>query len=130
MWPSNVLNLLFAIIAFPIYFSLEILYRKVIYPQLSFLKSERQKSYVIIGIATFVQINLITLTSSWAFFPSVMFTYLIFLIVVIQNTLIYEKTKCFSTVILSSFTIIQLMFATVISNAFGIGAVLHLFVKL
>jgi len=130
MWPSNVLTLLFAIIAFPIYFSLEILYRKVIYPQLSFLKSERQKSYVIIGIATYVQINLITLTSSWAFFPSVMFTYLIFLIVIIQNTLIYEKTKCFSTVILSSFTIIQLMFATVISNVFGIGAVLHLFVNL
>ena len=130
MWPSNVLNLMFAIIVFPIYFSLEILYRKVIYPQLYFLKSERQKSYVIIGIATYVQINLITLTSSWAFFPSVMFTYLIFLIVIIQNTLIYEKTTCFTTVILSSFTIIQLMFATVISNAFGIGAVLHLFVNL
>jgi len=130
MWPSNVLNLMIAIIVFPIYFSLEVLYRKVIYPQLNFLKSERQKSYVIIGIATYVQINLITLTSSWAFFPSVMFTYLIFLIVIIQNTLIYEKTTCFTTVILSSFTIIQLMFATVISNAFGIGAVLHLFVNL
>lgn len=130
MWPSNVLNLMFAVIVFPIYFSLEILYRKVIYPQLYFIKSERQKSYVIIGIATYVQINLIALTSSWAFFPSVMFTYLIFLIVIIQNTLIYEKTTCFTTVILSSFTIIQLMFATVISNAFGIGAVLHLFVNL
>jgi len=130
MWPSNLLNLMLAIIVFPIYFSLEILYRKVIYPQLNFLKSERQKSYVIIGIATYVQINLITLTSSWAFFPSVLFTYLIFLIVIIQNTLIYEKTTCFTTVILSSFTIIQLMFATVISNAFGIGAVLHLFVNL
>jgi len=130
MWPSNVLNLMIAIIVFPIYFSLEVLYRKVIYPQLNFLKSERQKSYVIIGIATYVQINLITLTSSWAFFPSVLFTYLIFLIVIIQNTLIYEKTTCFTTVILSSFTIIQLMFATVISNAFGIGAVLHLFVNL
>jgi dienelactone hydrolase len=130
MWPSNALNLMLAIIAFPIYFSLEILYRKVIYPLLSFLKSERQKSYVIICIATYVQINLIALTSSWAFFPSVLFTYLIFLIVIIQNTLIYEKTKCFSTGILSSFFIIQLMFATVISNAFGIGAVLHLFVKL
>ena len=130
MWPSNLLNLMLAIIVFPIYFSLEILYRKVIYPQLNFLKSERQKSYVIIGIATYVQINLITLTSSWAFFPSVLFTYLIFLIVIVQNTLIYEKTTCFTTVILSSFTIIQLMFATVISNAFGIGAVLHLFVNL
>jgi len=130
MWPSNALDLIIAVIIFPIYFSLEILYRKVIYPQLYFMKSERKKSYVIIGIATYVQINLIMLTSSWAFFPSVMFAYLIFLIVIIQNTLIYEKTTCFTTVIFSSFTIIQLMFATVISNAFGIGAVLHLFVNL
>ncbi len=130
MWPSNVLDILLAVIIFPIYFSLEILYRKVIYPQLYFMKSERKKSYVIIGIATYVQINLITLTSTWAFFPSVLFAYLIFLIVIIQNTLIYEKTTCFTTVIFSSFTIIQLMFATVISNAFGIGAVLHLFVNL
>ncbi|MBY9018847.1 MAG: alpha/beta hydrolase [Candidatus Lokiarchaeota archaeon] len=130
MWPSNVLDIMLAVIIFPIYFSLEILYRKVIYPQLYFMNSERKKSYVIIGIATYVQINLITLTSSWAFFPSVMFAYLIFLIVIIQNTLIYEKTTCFTTVIFSSFTIIQLMFATVISNAFGIGAVLHLFVNL
>lgn len=126
MWPSNFLNLVLAEIAFPIYFSLEILYRKVIYPLLFFIKSPRKKSYIIIGIATYVQINLIILTSSWAFFPSVLFTYLIFLIVIIQNTLIYEKTTCFTTVIFSSFNIIQLMFATVISNAFGIGAVLHL----
>ena len=130
MWPSNFLNLVLAEIAFPIYFSLEILYRKVIYPLLYFIKSPRKKSYIIIGIATYVQINLISLTASWAFFPSVMFTYLIFLIVIIQNTLIYEKTTCFTTVILSSFTIIQLMFATVISNAFGIGAVINLFVIL
>ncbi len=131
MWPSNFLNFFLAAwIAFPIYFSMEILYRKVIYPQLNFLKDERKKSLWIILIAIYVQINLMTLTWTWAFFPSVMFMYLIFLYAIIQNTLIYENTKRFSTVILSSFDIIQLFFAAVISNAIGIGAALHLFVNI
>jgi len=131
IWPSNYLvSLLLAEIIFPIYFSLEILYRKLIYPQLNFIQSERRRSYVIIALAIYVQFNLISLTSKWAFFPSVIFTYMMFLVVIIQNTLIFERTKVFSSVILSSFDIVQLFFASVISNAFGIGTALYLFVGL
>jgi dienelactone hydrolase len=131
MWPSNFFDtLLAAAVSFPVYFSLELLYRKVIYPQLNFISGERKKSFLIILIAIYIQINLITLTWSWAFFPSVIFMYLIFLYAIIQNTLIYEKTQRFSTVILSSFVIIQLFFAAVVSNALGIGSALHLFVSL
>ena len=130
MWPSNFFGtLLAAEVVFPVFFSLELLYRKVIYPQLNFIKGERKKSLWIIIIAIYVHINLMTLTWSWAFFPSVMFMYLIFLYAIIQNTFIYEKTQRFSTVILSSFNTIQLFFAAVVSNAIGIGAVLHLFVS-
>ncbi len=131
MWPSNLFNnFVAALVTFPIYFSLEILFRKVIYPQLNFLKTERKKSLWTIIIAIYILINLMALTSTWAFFPSVMFMYLVFLYVIIQNTLIYENTKSFSNVILSSFGIIQLFFAVIISNAIGIGAALHLFVKI
>jgi hypothetical protein len=130
MWPSNFFGtLLAAVVVFPIYFSLELLFRKVIYPMLNFVKNERRKSFWIILIAIYIQINLIALTWSWAFFPSVIFMYLIFLYATIQNTLIYEKTQRFNTVILSSFVIIQLFFAAVISNAIGIGSALHLFVS-
>ncbi|MHA2289403.1 MAG: hypothetical protein ACXABG_11520, partial [Promethearchaeota archaeon] len=130
MWPSNFFQTLIAApVIFPIFFSLELLYRKVIYPQLHFVKGERKKSLYIIIIAIYVHINLMTLTWTWAFFPSVMFMYLILLYAIIQNTLIFENTQRFSTVILSSFDIVQLFFAAVISNAIGIGAVLHLFVS-
>ncbi|NVM16404.1 MAG: alpha/beta fold hydrolase [Candidatus Lokiarchaeota archaeon] len=131
MWPSNFFGtLLAAEVAFPVFFSLELLYRKVIYPQLSFIKGERKKTLWIIIIAIYIHINLMVLTWSWAFFPSVIFMYLVFLYAIIQNTFIYEKTQRFSTVILSSFNIVQLFFAAVISNAIGIGAVLHLFVSI
>jgi len=131
MWPSNLLDALLAsAVAFPVYFSLELFYRKVIYPQLNFIKEERKKSLWIIIIAIYLHINLMILTWTWAFFPSVIFMYLIFLFAIIQNTLIYEKTQRFNTVIFSSFVIIQLFFAAVVSNAIGIGAVLHLFVNI
>ena len=131
MWPSNFFNtVLAAAVAFPVYFSLELLYRKAIYPQLSFLKEERKKTIWIVIIAVYVQINLMTLTWTWAFFPSVMFMYVIFLYAIIQNTLIYENTQRFSAVILSSFVLIQLFFAAVLSNALGISSALHLFVQI
>jgi len=71
-----------------------------------------------------------TLTWAWAFFPSVLFMYLILLYASIQNTLIYENTQRFSAVMISSFALIQLFFAAVVSNAIGIGSALHLFVQL
>ncbi|MFX0019944.1 MAG: alpha/beta hydrolase, partial [Candidatus Hermodarchaeota archaeon] len=131
MWPSNYINFLIgSVTVFPIYFSIEILFRKVVYPQLNFLKNEGLKSKVTIIIAIYVLVNLMSLTWSWIFFPSVLFTYIILLIVVIQNTLIFQYTKSFGAVIFSSFNIIQLFFSAVISNALGVGAALHLFVKI
>jgi dienelactone hydrolase len=131
MWPSNFFNtVLAAAVSFPVYFSLELLYRKAIYPLLSFLKKERKKTMWMVIIVVFVNINLMTLTWTWAFFPSVLFMYLIFLYATIQNTIIYENTQRFSTVIISSFALIQLFFAAVVSNALGIGSALQLFVQL
>ncbi|MFX0033967.1 MAG: alpha/beta hydrolase [Candidatus Hodarchaeota archaeon] len=131
MWPSNYLNFIIgSITIFPVYFSMEILYRKVIYPLLGFVKNETSKSKIITVLAIYVQFNLMSLTWSWAFFPSVVFTYLILLLVVIQNTIIFQYTKSFGSVILSSFIIIQLFFSAVVSNALGVSSVLHFFVDI
>ncbi|MFX1315579.1 MAG: alpha/beta hydrolase family protein [Promethearchaeota archaeon] len=127
IWPSNITNMLISIAIFPIYFSIELLFRKVIYPQLKFVKSEKSKEKLMIFYAIIIYINLMILTRSLLYLPSVLFTYIIFLIVSIQNTLIYEHTKHFFYVLVTSFDIIQLFFSAVISNVIGIGAVSHLF---
>lgn len=129
MWPSNYINYVLTEIALPILFSMELLYRKLIYPNLSFL-DEKSKRRAIIIIAVIIQITLMFLTQTWSFFPSVLFTYFMFLFVIIQNTLIYEHTHNFPAAVLSSFNIIQIFFAAVISNALGIGSALHSFVSL
>ncbi|MFW9821112.1 MAG: hypothetical protein ACFFE5_16025, partial [Candidatus Thorarchaeota archaeon] len=129
MWPSNYINYILTVVALPILFSMELLYRKLIYPNLLFL-SESARRKVIIIIAVVIQITLMLLTSSWSFFPSVLFTYFMFLYVVIQNTMIFEHTHNFAALILSSFSIIQIFFSAVISNALGVGSALSSFVKL
>ena len=123
MWPSNFNYLVFSEVLFPVYLSLEILFRKVIYPQLNFVKSEKSKSKIIMVCAIIVYGNLMFLTQVFSYLPSVLFTYFIFLIVTIINTIIYENSRAFSFVLLCSFNILQLFFSTVISNVVGVGAV-------
>lgn len=125
VWPSSFIQIVIAEVVFPVYFSIEIFYRKIIYPQLSFLKNERKKSLWTIAISLFIQTFLISQTFAWFFFPSVIFTYAVYTVVIIQNTYIYENTKSFSLTILSSFNIIQFFFATVISSVLGISTVLN-----
>lgn len=127
MWPSNITNIILAIAIFPIYLSIEILFRKILYPQLSFLKSEKSKARVIIISAMVIYLNLMLLAHSFLYLPSVLFTFFALLIVTIINTIIYEHTKRFSAVLISSFDIIQLFFSAVISNVIGVGAISYLF---
>ncbi|MFW9895206.1 MAG: hypothetical protein ACFFD7_05315, partial [Candidatus Thorarchaeota archaeon] len=101
----------------------EILFRKVLYPQLNFIKTEKSKSKILMVCAFIVYANLMLLTQKFSFLPSVLFTYFIFFITTILNTNIYEKTKAFSFVLLCSFNILQLFFSAVLSNVVGVGAV-------
>jgi len=127
VWPSGFSEFALSLFIFPVYLSLEILFRKVLYPQLNFLKLEKSKTKIILLFALIIFINLMYLTMNISYLPSVIFTYLIFLIVIILNTLIYEKTKGFSFVLIVSFDILQLFMATVISNVIGAGAVFRWF---
>jgi hypothetical protein len=127
MWPSSLANIFITLTIFPIYFSIEILFRKIIYPLLSFIKTEKNKAKITIAIAFVIYITLMSLASSYSYLPSVLFTFIIFLIVTVGNTIIYEHTRTFSAVLVSSFDIIQLFFSAVVSNVIGLGAFAKLF---
>jgi len=127
MWPSSLTNIFISIAIFPIYFSIEILFRKIIYPLLNFIKSEKTKAKLTIFSAFIIYITLMILARSYVYLPSVLFTFIIFLIVTVGNTIIYEHTRTFSAVLVSSFDIIQLFFSAVISNVIGLGAFSQLF---
>ncbi|MBD3342617.1 MAG: alpha/beta fold hydrolase [Candidatus Lokiarchaeota archaeon] len=126
VFPSNITYLVLANVALPIYLALEIFYRKVIYPRLSFISSRKLKTKIITLLAILNQILLIFATSNWSFIPAVFATYIIFLVVTIKNSIIYEKTQTFSAVLVSSIIIIQIFFGAAISTAIGINSALDI----
>ncbi len=127
MFPSSIVNVFLSIAIFPIYFSIEILFREILYPLLNFIKSEKNKAKIIIIYAFIIYVILMVLAINYTYLPSVLFTFVIFLIVTVGNTIIYEHTRTFSAVLISSFNIIQLFFSVVISNVIGISAFYYLF---
>ncbi|MFX0034353.1 MAG: alpha/beta hydrolase family protein [Candidatus Hermodarchaeota archaeon] len=125
IWPSNfVVEFILGYLAFPVFLSVEILLRKLIYPNLKFLKSESSKNRILIITSIIVTVSLMGLMRKFSYFPSVLFMYIIFLLVIIQNTKIFQNVNSFYPVVIISFSIIQIFFATVLSNAIGISMVL------
>ena len=128
VFPSNILSSLLAFSVYPLYLCFEIFYRKILYPRLSFIHSRKTKTRVITILAIINQVILISLNISWAFLPAVLVFYVIFLLVILKNSIIYEKTGKFLTVVIGSFLIIQIFFGAAISQALGIYSVLHLLI--
>jgi dienelactone hydrolase len=125
IWPSNfVVHFTLGYLAFPVFLSIEILLRKVIYPQLHNFKSESSKNRVLIITSFIIMMSLMLLTLRISHFPSVLFMYIIFLLVIIQNNKILQNMKAFYPVIIITFSIVQIFFAAVLSNAIGVSIIL------
>jgi pimeloyl-ACP methyl ester carboxylesterase len=125
IWPSNfVVHFMLAYFVFPIFLSIEILLRKVIHPLLNSLKSESSKNKVLLIATVLIMLTLMMLSRCMSYFPSVLFMNIIFLLVIIQNTKILQNLRTFYPVVVTSFTIVQIFFATVLSNVIGVNFIL------
>lgn len=126
--PVNIISFILAYSIYPFYLAIEIFYRKIIFPRLYFIKTPFKKT-IFTGILAIVNVLILMALSFQIFIiESVLVTYFIFLAVIIINSLIYEKTGKFSSVMISSFIIIQIFFGSAISNILGIGSLMQLFI--
>ncbi|MFX0070594.1 MAG: alpha/beta hydrolase family protein [Candidatus Hermodarchaeota archaeon] len=130
VFPSDYLSILLALAAYPLYLDFEIFYRKIIYPKLSFIKSNDARMALITTLAIINLIILIGFNIFWALFPAVLVLYMMFLLVIIKNSIIYEKTGKFITVIIGSFLVIEIFFGAAISEALGISSVLPILMNM
>ncbi len=122
IWPSNfVVHFFLGYLVFPVFLSIELLLRKVIYPNIS---SFKHKNRVLISIAIVIIFSMMLMTQKLSFFPSELFMYIIFLLVILLNTKIFQNIKSFYPNVLISFCIIQIFFAAVLSNAIGVSMVI------
>ncbi|MFX1480969.1 MAG: alpha/beta hydrolase family protein, partial [Promethearchaeota archaeon] len=124
--PVHLLSYILTFEIYPLYLAFELFYRKIIYPRLDFIKSPKYKTIITALMET---ANIFILISfSWNLFliTATLATYLIFLVVMVMNSIIYERTNKFSSVMLSSFIIIQIFFGSITSTILGFGSIAHL----
>jgi predicted esterase len=122
IWPSNfVLHFLTGYLVFPVFLSIELLLRKLIYP---IIMDFNQKNSILITTAIILVISLMFMTQKLSIFPSVLFMYLIFLLVILLNTKIFQNVESFYPIVFISFSVVQIFFAAVLSNAIGVSMVI------
>ncbi|MHA1668957.1 MAG: alpha/beta hydrolase family protein [Promethearchaeota archaeon] len=119
--PANALSYILTLTIYPFFIVMALFYRKVIYPGLSFLKSPETRT-IITSLLAIMNILFLMIVSTKLFIITAAFaTYLIILIVNILNSFIYEKTNKLSSVLISSFIIMQLFFGSTVSTILGFG---------
>ncbi len=124
--PVNILDFLLAYTVYPFYLIMELFYRKIIYPSLNFIRSAYKKTMITM-ILSIINIFILMILSYPIFIiNSILVSFLIFLAVMIMNSIIYEKTNKFSSVLINSFIIIQVFFGSAVSTLLGIGSLIHL----
>ena len=124
--PVNLLSFILTYEIYPFYLAMEIFYRKIIYPRLYFIKSPSHRT-IITSLMEMINIFILFYFSGPLFLISAsLVTYLIFLAVMVMNSIIYERTNKFSSVMISSFLIIQIFFGSVVSTILGFGSIVRL----
>ncbi|MBD3227870.1 MAG: alpha/beta fold hydrolase [Candidatus Lokiarchaeota archaeon] len=126
VWPSNLRVVLLGFSIFPIFLSMELFYRSIIYPLLDFIDTERTKSKIIVVVSVFIQFLIIYLSRIWVFIPGLMVTYIAFLAVIIVNTLIYEKIKSIAIRFVFAIDILFFFFGSAITTVLGIDVAIYL----
>ncbi|NHJ25472.1 MAG: alpha/beta fold hydrolase [Candidatus Lokiarchaeota archaeon] len=126
--PINVIDFILTYTIYPFYLAIELFYRKVVYEDLDFIKSPTTKT-IITALMGILNIGILMILSYSLFLISAFYmTFLIFLAVMIINSVIYEKTNKFSSVLISSFIIIQIFFGSAVSVIFGFGSLTRLII--
>ena len=110
LYPLTFLAFVITLIYIPFYLSMEIFYRKIIYPSLEFIKSKKTRTYIITLITIFVQLFLLLYTMTFMLLPIFLATSFIFMIVSLMNGIIYHKTEKLGAGFINSFIIMSVFY--------------------
>jgi len=125
LYPLTFLAFLIALIYIPVYLSMEIFYRKIIYPSLDFIKSKKTRTYVISFITLIVQLFLIIYTLAFMGMPVLLATSFVFLIVSLMNGIIYYKTDKLGAGVLNSFIVMSIFYGATWSFILNLIAIIN-----
>jgi len=126
-FPSTVTSVIWAVRFYIFYVALEIFFRAVIYPSLSFIESSGIKIMVLSLLAIVFHQIIMNIVPTWSVVPAVILAYWLFTIVIVINSIVYENTKTFSSVMITSFLIVEIIFGAAMSALINLSSVFHVF---
>jgi len=125
LYPLTFLAFVITLIYIPFHLSMEIFYRKIIYPSLNFIKSKQTRTYIITLITFFVQLFLLLYTMVFMWLPVLFATSFIFMIVSLMNGIIYHKTEKLGAGVLNSFIIMSVFYGASWSFILNLIAIIN-----
>lgn len=124
LYPLTFLAFVISLIYIPIYLSMEIFYRKIIYPSLDFIKSKKTRTYTITLITLFVQLFLLIYTMIFMGMPVLLAASFFFMFVSLMNGIIYHKTDNLGAGFLNSLIIMSVFYGATWSFLLNLLAII------
>ncbi len=124
--PNNIISFILAYGVYPFYLVFELYYRKVVFDRLNFIKSSAIKLTIVNAMGITHMLILMFLAYGLFLIVAFIATFLISLVVMLMNSLIYNKTGKISSVLISSFIIIQIFFCSALTTLYGFGSLIRL----
>jgi dienelactone hydrolase len=123
-YPTSGIAFFISLILFPFYLSTELIYRKVLFPFLGFIKSRKLRTFTLSIIILLFSLYFVFISFLYYGRPAFMGAFFAFLMASVMNSIIYHKTEKFSGVMINNFIINSLFFGAasevMIAILFGI----------
>jgi hypothetical protein len=124
LYPPDFASFIGSFLIFPLYLSSEIVYRKVLYPVTTFIESPKKRTLFVSIIILFFHMYFV-FNSFWYYgYPDLIAAFFAFLMATMINSILYHKTKKFSSVLINSIIINGLFFGAAIPALIGFMQIL------
>jgi hypothetical protein len=120
LYPPDFASFIGSFLIFPMYLSSEIVYRKVLYPLTTFIKTPKRRTLFSSIIILFIHMYFV-FNSFWYYgYPDLMAAFFAYLMATMINSILYHKTRKISSVIFNSIIINGLFFGSAVPTLIGL----------
>lgn len=114
LYPPDFASFIGSFLVFPLYLSSEIIYRKVFLPLTKFMKSQKRRTLFLSIVILFIHMYFVFISFLYFGRPGIMAAFCAYLMASVMNSILYHKTKKFSSVLINSIIINGMFFGSTI----------------
>lgn len=120
LYPPDFASFIGSFLIFPLYLSSEIIYRKVLLPYTKFIKSQKKRTLFLSIMILFIHMYFVFISFWYDGSPAIMAAFFAYLMASVMNSILYHKTKKFSSVIINSVIINGMFFGSTVLVLIGL----------